>query len=148
MKKIIVISISLIIILSGLAYKLVLDSTNKKIELLAEKAIDNFYYPDINKQNEIYTKEYIDNIKETESYKEVYNEEFINKIKEREIIDKKDTRYEIIYIRINHANIFMDKYYVSVRIGDILDDSQEYFKNLYIKKINSKFLIYNVGTDI
>lgn len=148
MKKIIFISILLIIILSGIAYKLVLDSTNKKIEQLAENAIENFYYPDISKQAEIYTEEYIERIRETELYNEVYNEEFINKIIEKETLDKKNNRYEIIYIRINQANIFAGKYFISVRLGDILDEDQEYFKNLYIKKINNIFLIYNVETDI
>ncbi len=78
----------------------------------------------------------------------MYNEEFINKIIEKETLDKKNIRYEIIYIRINQANIFTGKYFVSVRLGDILDENQEYFKNFYIKKINNIFLIYNVETDI
>lgn len=148
MKKIIITLILLIIIIITTSYIVISDSTNEKILLLAKNAIQNQYYPDINKQDEIYTEKYLDDVKGTELYSEIYNKELIEKIKEKEKISDKVKRYEIIYLRINESDIFKDKYFVTVRIKDILDRNTEYFKNIYITKVGDKLLIYNVETDI
>lgn len=148
MKKIIIAIIILLIIILSAAYKVVLDNTNKKIELLAKDSIQNQYHPDPGKLEEIYTEKYLDEVKGTELYNEIYNEELIKKIKEKEKLSGNEKRYEILYVQINENNIFKDKYFVSVRIKDILDEDTEYFKNIYITKVGEEFLIYNVETDI
>jgi hypothetical protein len=117
----------LIILVMGISYIIINESTNNKVLNIAESSIKNKY-----QVNE-------------EEIKNIYTHEYLEKINNEKGTAKYNGNYKILDINILEKDLIKGKYWVNVQIEDSMG---RYVQHIYIIRENNRYRIYDIENDI